>query len=346
MLRQRANRESNHSRPLKVFVSYSRSDAQFADKLVARLEARGVVVSIDKRDLPMLEDWQRELLGLIRAADAIVFIITGRSVKSRICIWELNEAAKLNKRLAPILLEPVPQDDFPREVVPLHHVDFDPPNEFNAAADKLLEALLTDSGWVKEHTRLGELARRWDERSRGTPPLRGQDLPEAESWLALQPRAAPAPTALHRELIAAARRAATRRQLLAVGGSLAVAAIASSLAGIAYRQREIAVENERNAAARRDQALISQSRFLADVARQQALAENFGTGLALALEALPDTGLGPERPYLPEAEVGLYGNVVGLTERAVLAHDVSVGGMSWIGPAGSGQDVATDDKMI
>ena len=75
MLRQRANRESNHSRPLKVFVSYSRSDAQFADKLVARLEARGVVVSIDKRDLPMLEEWQRELLGAHScAADAIVFI--------------------------------------------------------------------------------------------------------------------------------------------------------------------------------------------------------------------------------------------------------------------------------
>jgi len=59
-------------------------------------------------------------------------------------------------------------------------------------------ALNTDLRWLKEHTRLGVLSRRWDERKRlNGLLLRGSDLVEAEHSVASHPREAPEPTALH-----------------------------------------------------------------------------------------------------------------------------------------------------
>ena len=42
---------------LRVFISYSRRDMAFADRLVDALKARGFEVQIDRQDLPKLEDW-------------------------------------------------------------------------------------------------------------------------------------------------------------------------------------------------------------------------------------------------------------------------------------------------
>jgi len=67
----------------KVFISYSRKDIAFADRLVAALEARGIEVKIDRRDLPLLEEWQRELLGFIQRADAVVLIVSPNSIGSK-----------------------------------------------------------------------------------------------------------------------------------------------------------------------------------------------------------------------------------------------------------------------
>src|ERR1700733_13041474 len=88
--------------------------------------------------------------------------------------------------------------------------------------------------WVREHTRLGELARHWDEQGRpaGTV-LRGGDLEAAERWLDRRPTDANAPTSLHQDYVRASRRAATARQRYWFGGSLAVAVIALGLAGFA-----------------------------------------------------------------------------------------------------------------
>jgi hypothetical protein len=117
-----------------------------------------------------------------------------------------------------------------------------------AALAELESALHTDLPWVREHTRLGELARRWDEQGRrNSATLRGADLDAAERWLDRRPADANAPTDLHQAFIRASRRAATARQRMWVGGSLAVAILAIGLAVFA----EI---NRRDAQAQRDRA--------------------------------------------------------------------------------------------
>jgi hypothetical protein len=109
-------------------------------------------------------------------------------------------------------------------------------------------ALQTDLAWLKEHTRVGELARRWDERNRpGGLTLRGQELQSAELWIASRPRGAPEPTNIHKSFVAESRRAATRRLRLTVAASLAIGAIALGLTALALTQRQLAEASRSNA---------------------------------------------------------------------------------------------------
>src|SRR5271165_572018 len=110
---------------LRVFISYSRKDLTFAERIVEALEARGLAPKIDLRDLPKLEDWRRELLGFIREADAVVFIVSKNSISSPVCGWEVQQVAYLNKRLAPIVLERVPDDHIPEAVAKINYLFFD-----------------------------------------------------------------------------------------------------------------------------------------------------------------------------------------------------------------------------
>jgi hypothetical protein len=297
---------------LKVFISYSRKDLGFAQLIVAALEARGLAPTIDTRDLPKLEDWRRELLGFIRAADAVVFIVSPNSISSPVCTWEVEQVAKLNKRLAPIVLERVPDDRIPEAIAKINYLFFDSVN-FDVQADELARALQTDLSWLKEHTRLGELARRWDEHKRASGwMLRGQDLQDAERWIASRPRNAPESTASHREFIVQSRRGATRRQRLTLAGSLIAAIVGLGLAGLAYWQRGIAVEQTAIAVQQRgiaidqrNQALLTQSQFLVSASTTRRNLGDVNRAMALALEALPSDVAKADRPYVPQAEMAL-----------------------------------------
>lgn len=177
---------------LKVFISYSRKDKAFTRQLVLALEARGLAVTIDERDLPTLEDWRRELLHFIRAADTVVFVVTPNSIASPVCAWEIQQVVALNKRLAPVVLDRVPDDKIPESITQINYLFFDPPNDFETQADKLATALLTDSDWLREHTRLTMLAERWI--ASGQPPaqlLRTEEIDKASRFAAERPRNAP-----------------------------------------------------------------------------------------------------------------------------------------------------------
>jgi len=232
---------SDPANSLKVFISYSRKDVEFTRRLAAALESRGITPVMDTRDLPALEDWRRELLSLIRQADAVVFVISPRSVASAVCAWEVEQVGLLNKRLAPIVIERVPDDRIPEAVSKINYLFLDDPAGFEVMADALATALSTNLAWLKDHTRLGELARRWDQRNRkGSLLLREQELIEAERWITSHPRGAPEPTALHRKFVQHSRRQSTRRFQLIISGSLALSIAALALAGFAFWQRQIA----------------------------------------------------------------------------------------------------------
>jgi len=67
------------------------------------------------------------LLGFIRETDAIVFIVSPNSISSPVCVWEVEQVAALNKRLAPIVLARVPDDRIPEAIAKINYLFFDGP---------------------------------------------------------------------------------------------------------------------------------------------------------------------------------------------------------------------------
>jgi formylglycine-generating enzyme required for sulfatase activity len=206
---------------LRVFISYSRKDEAFVEELVTGLEIAGFQPYLDKHDIAAGEEWEARLGRLIEAADTVIFVISPDAVASERCAWELEQTGKLRKRLLPIVWRVVPEAEIPRRLRQLNHIFFyNEPHSFAPSLAKLAAALRTDLDWIREHTRLGEAAMRWQDRGRSDALLlRGEELLAAKSWLKIQPQFAPEPSLLAHEYIKAseeaedARLSAQRQQL-------------------------------------------------------------------------------------------------------------------------------------
>jgi TIR domain-containing protein len=57
----------------RVFLSYSRKDTDFANRIDAALKARGVEPLIDRSEIYAFEEWWHRIEALIAGADAVVF---------------------------------------------------------------------------------------------------------------------------------------------------------------------------------------------------------------------------------------------------------------------------------
>ncbi len=318
----------------KVFVSYSRKDLPFAQMLVAALVERGFDAFLDKTDIAPGEPWKERLAGLIAAADTVVFVVSPDSVASSVCAWELEESGRLSKRLIPIVARRIADSDAPALLGRLNWVFCGDCDDRDAALTALDTALHTDLDWVREHTRLGEMARRWNDKGRsGSATLRGADLDAAERWLDRRPADANAPTDLHQDFIRASRRAQSRRRNILTGSLAAGLLAALVLAGLAYWQRGIAVEQ-------RDKALLRQSQFLADVASRRITRGNSVNAMALGIEALPDSAAGVDRPYSVAAEAALFNAQRHRQEQFVFAPP------GWTTPPGGGAIFSPDGHLV
>src|ERR1700731_2770477 len=93
----------DHQPKAKIFISYSRKDMAFADRLEAALKARGFQVLIDRAEIYAFEDWWKRIQALIAQADTVIFVLSPDAVVSPVCAKEVAFAASLNKRFAPIV---------------------------------------------------------------------------------------------------------------------------------------------------------------------------------------------------------------------------------------------------
>lgn len=233
-------------------------------RLAEALEADGSIrVLRDRNDILPAEDWGERLLALVLRADAFVICLSPDAVESPEVNKEITSALEANKRVVPVVLRDIADVPVRPEVRRLNYVflrDADPRADGIAAVRR---AVHTDIGWVREHTRLAELAQRWaDERRRRSDLLRGAALEGAERWLAARPRGAPEPTSLQVQYIGESRRAATRRLRLLVASAAAVAAVSLGLTALASWQRHEAVTQR--TAARAGRLLAEAQAVLAD----------------------------------------------------------------------------------
>ncbi len=206
---QLANAEAagRPDRAIRVFVSYSRRNASVAERLALDLDGSGFEAFLDKHDILPGEPWQERLRRLIEGSDSVVFLLSPESVASEVCDWEVNEAERIGKRLIPVVIGDVAAEKVPRRLTRLNYIFMRSEAEEADGLGKLRSALRTDIEWIREHTRIGELALDWQEKGRPKDRLkRGRALTAAESWLASRPREAPEVTELQRDYILESRR--------------------------------------------------------------------------------------------------------------------------------------------
>src|ERR1700688_1014138 len=133
----------------KAFISYSRRDMAFVDRLEPALKARGFEPLIDRAEIYALEDWWKRLQTLIDRADTVVFVLSPDSVASREAMREVEYAASQNKRFAPIVCRRVEDSAVPEALRQLNFIFFDDPAKFDASLERLTDALRTDIGWIR-----------------------------------------------------------------------------------------------------------------------------------------------------------------------------------------------------
>src|SRR5262249_54035278 len=182
--------------------------------------------------------------ALIVQADTIVFVLSPDAVASPECQKEVDFAASLNKRFAPVVCRSVADGAVPDPLARIHRIDFvDVP--FDERADRLVKALHTNIDWIRRHTEFGDQARRWQAAGRpGGLLLRSPALEQAEHWIASRPQDAPPPTEVTQVFVERSRRAATTRRNVLTGGLGAGFAAMTGAAGFALWQREVARQNE------------------------------------------------------------------------------------------------------
>jgi formylglycine-generating enzyme required for sulfatase activity len=197
----------------RVFISYSRKDsAAFADELVIGLEDRGFAPFLDRHDIKPGEPWEARLGGLIEQSDTVVFVISPESVKSDRCVWEVDKALGLSKRLLPVIYKAVPDVEIPANLSDLQFVRFDTMPGMMRPLRELAEALRVDLDWIREHTRLAELAARWQSRNRAQSLLlRDDEVDAAKAWVVKRKSDAPQITELQRNFLSASEQAETAR---------------------------------------------------------------------------------------------------------------------------------------
>ena len=243
-----------------VFISYAREDRTFVQRLHDALANAGRESWVDWEGIPASAKWMAEVRAAIDQADCFCFVVSPDSVESPVCREEAAHAAASNKRIVPLLHREVPDGLVPETVAAHNWISFSD-QHFDQAFATLVKALETEPEHVHAHTRLLVRAKEWHATKDRSLLLRGQDLNQAEAWLASSQGKEPAPhpaDGLPARFEESRLSASAHRR-----GGIAIALVFSLvLSAVAIVQR-----GEARDARRRGRAAESRSRELASPAR-------------------------------------------------------------------------------
>ena len=251
----------------ETFISYSRKDKAFVERMCHELASRRRAVWVDWEMEP-LERWEQSIRHAIDRAIAVVVVLTPDWLASRECAKELQRATEQHKRLLPILYRKVDDGLVDGSIRSINWIDFSDDSAFDASVGLLLKGLDEDPEWKRRLAQLLTQAVRWDDGGRDpSQTLRGRGLREAEQLMGAAAQNEPKPTELQAHYVLESRRAVARRQRLTLTAIAVAAIIAVSLSIVAYFQSQERSRQERIAGTRR---LINQAEALRNFASQPA----------------------------------------------------------------------------
>ncbi|HEU5199372.1 MAG TPA: toll/interleukin-1 receptor domain-containing protein, partial [Ktedonobacterales bacterium] len=94
--------------PLRLFISYSRTDSAFVDRLEADLKARSFQPWVDRRKLVAAAglDWSAELQKAIEECQITLVVLSPKAVESKFVRREYLHADRRGKLIIPLNLLP------------------------------------------------------------------------------------------------------------------------------------------------------------------------------------------------------------------------------------------------
>ena len=208
-----------------MFISYSRKDQRFVERLTASLHEQGFVADWDQTatdpdnvslGISAEDEWWARLKELIAIADVMVFVVSPDSAASEVCDEEIAYARALGKRVIPILCRQIDFKRGPPRLTALNvKLSFVTQSSYDDSVEALMRALLLDIQWMRELARLTQTATRWDKTERGNDQLlEGADLLAAEKWASQRPVSAPPLAALVLDFLGASRQLEEERRAI------------------------------------------------------------------------------------------------------------------------------------
>ena len=119
-----------------MFISYSRQDSEFADKLAKDLRIAGVKVWIDKSDIVYGENWDIAVEDGLYSCNFFLIILSPVSVESKDVRDELNLAINEGKHVIPVIYKDC---RIPLRIQRINYIDMT--GEYTDGLTRLLNAL-------------------------------------------------------------------------------------------------------------------------------------------------------------------------------------------------------------
>jgi hypothetical protein len=119
-----------------TFVSYSRSDSEFALRLASDLRSKGAAVWLDQLDIEAGARWDSAIEGALRGSARILVLLSPKAVASQNVLDEVSFALDEGKTVVPILVETCA---IPMRLRRLQYVDFT--RDYQGALTRLLGTL-------------------------------------------------------------------------------------------------------------------------------------------------------------------------------------------------------------
>nr|WP_163660030.1 TIR domain-containing protein [Adonisia turfae] len=172
--------------PPDIFISYSRSNKHFVEKLNQSLKDERWKVWIDRDRIPVAANWRDEAEEGIRYAHTVIFVVCPDSLTSKNCQWEFEKAKKYKKRIIPV----ISCNDYNREVFQamglssVQYVSFVRHGQsFDQSLQQLLDALKTNLDDLKVYRQVLVKAYEWSDRERSDRFLMGRhEFKEVQGW--------------------------------------------------------------------------------------------------------------------------------------------------------------------
>jgi formylglycine-generating enzyme required for sulfatase activity len=126
----------------QIFISYSRRDLEFVERLAKDLRAAGLTVWYDLSNLEVGAHWGKEIQNAIQKSQYAIFVLSSHSVESEWVDREFIYADQLKLKIIPLLHEPC---SLPLGMLNLQYIDMQGHN-YKLHFDDLLEALGAQPG--------------------------------------------------------------------------------------------------------------------------------------------------------------------------------------------------------